>query len=469
MKLRGKMFTLFGAALVLNLAFIWFGLTYVLDAVSTRLMKNQARAFTALIQHQIGAEAATESDGDLIPDTMAIFDLAKHVSDETRDFAIRKILLIHPDLHVECAWPASEAGQDYASHGDIRQTFASRQGDVVIETVMTPSGPETDIDVVSWFELPQKQAGPDRQRVLEVKLDFAESTRLLEAQYQLIEFGAIGIASLLLGGLLASLLALISRSAIRPVLRVSAALEYVAHGDLETRLPETGNDEFALLAQRFNEMATGLKEKLRLYQYVSKGTIQAVRQSLSATASDEAHRGRRAELTLFFSDIRGFTSFSEPRDPAEVVATLNTVFAIQADIISRLGGDIDKFVGDEVMAVFENPRTAVAAAIAIQQELERQRPAIAGLHIGIGIHCGTVIQGDVGAATHKDFTVIGDAVNTAARLQSVSLADQILISAAALEAIGPHHDFEVLPHGTLDFKGKGVRLKSYRIGVPAQA
>ena len=285
---------------------------------------------------------------------------------------------------------------------------------------------------------------------------------MLEIQYQVIEIVAIGLACALLGALLIGLLILIGRSAVRPVLRVSQALEQVAQGNLNIRLPETGRDEFTLLAQRFNEMTTGLREKLQLYQYVSQGTIQAVRRSVAA-GDDQQHAGQRIDLSLFFSDIRGFTSFSESRDPADIVATLNKILSIQAEIITRFGGDIDKFVGDEVMAVFATPQLATEAAIAIQRELGKRRAEIADLHVGIGIHHGTVVQGDVGSTNHKDFTVIGDTVNTAARLQAVSKADEILLSEAAAQQLKGPHDFSLVSHGTLELKGKNIRIKSYRV------
>jgi HAMP domain-containing protein len=282
MKLRTKIFSVFGLALALNLVFIWFGLSYVLDLVSNRLMENQAKTLTLFIQHQIIAGFAEYPDSPMGPRIDRYLEEAKHVSDESREFAIVKILLITPSLHVENAWPGSEAGQDYSSHEDIRQTMENHRMIVATETFPGPAGQRTDIDVVAWFQLPPGPDGLPRPRVLEVKLDFAQSRVLLEAQYQVIELAAFILAAALLAGLLASLMWMISRTAVRPVLRVSRALETVASGDLDIQLPERGDDEFALLARRFNQMTVGLRERLHLTRYVSRGTVQAVRQAVSA-------------------------------------------------------------------------------------------------------------------------------------------------------------------------------------------
>jgi class 3 adenylate cyclase len=459
MKLRGKIVLVFGIALIVNLAAIYFGLTAVLDMVSSQLMKNQAASLALYLQHQAQAMASAKGDEDPKAWNNQQFQLAKHVSDESLDFDVSKILLIDQDFSVSSAWPESDVGASYAGDKDIQNAFRVHKRTVGKELMTVKGQTELDIDVVSWFELT-----PGAPRVLEVKLNFSRSLVLLEGQYRAIESSALILASLLLVGLLLTLLLLMNSTAIKPVLRVTAAIEQISRNNFETRLSEKGRDEFAALSRRFNEMSAGLQEKLKLYQYVSQGTIQAVQTSIK---TGEAHAIQRKALTIMFTDIRSFTAFSENRDPADIVATLNAVLSIQAKIIADHNGDIDKFVGDEIMAVFPEPKAAIDAAIAIQRQLAGERPRIAGLHVGIGIHLGSVIQGDVGAERKKDYTVIGDAVNTAARLQSVAGADEIIVSLAVAQQVAPLKLYRFQPKGNLKLKGKENLVKSYSIDYGA--
>ena len=126
---------------------------------------------------------------------------------------------------------------------------------------------------------------------------------------------------------------------------------------------------------------------------------------------------------MLFCDIRGYTAFAERHDPEAVVEVLNLYFQQQADIVAKHHGDVDKFVGDQIVAVFQDQemeRNAVRCALEIQSatdELGRQHPDW-DLEVGIGISTGEVIMGAMGSKNRMDFTVVGDNVNLAARLCS---------------------------------------------------
>jgi adenylate cyclase len=171
----------------------------------------------------------------------------------------------------------------------------------------------------------------------------------------------------------------------------------------------------------------------------------------------------RRNLALFFSDIRGFTTFSESRDPEVVIAVLNKILSAQSRIIKAHSGDVDKFVGDEVMAIFTSTLDAAEAALEIQGELGKIREELMGLQIGIGIHEGSVLQGDVGSDEIRDFTVIGDAVNTAARLESVAGPGEILISEDALRSLLKLGTWTGKPKGELKLKGKNIAIKTFAL------
>jgi adenylate cyclase len=155
--------------------------------------------------------------------------------------------------------------------------------------------------------------------------------------------------------------------------------------------------------------------------------------------------GHRAQITCFFADIRGFTSFSEATDPETLVGVLNRYLAAAADAILQEEGTIDKFLGDAVVAWFNAPipqrdHTLRAARAALQlktaiSDLHTKLPEQFRLSFGVGIHSGEALLGLVGTQQRLEYTAIGDSVNTAKRLQENALPGQILISRVAAEPI----------------------------------
>ena len=199
-------------------------------------------------------------------------------------------------------------------------------------------------------------------------------------------------------------------------------------GDYSHPVPVTTNDELGLLTDTFNQLLNTLKERLEMLKFVSNATIEAIRKNLT----DRDLGGQRKEVTVFFSDIRGFTKWSEKRPPEEVISMLNETLSFQAEVIKKHGGDIDKFVGDEMVAVFEGEkkdRRAVQAAIDSQQKATEILVA-AGLEIaiGIGINTGAVVMGAMGSDNRLDYTVIGNHVNLGARLCSAAGPHEIILS-----------------------------------------
>jgi adenylate cyclase len=184
--------------------------------------------------------------------------------------------------------------------------------------------------------------------------------------------------------------------------------------------------------------------------------------------------GRKERLTVFFSDIRGFTSMSEKMPPEEVSALLNDYFSRMTRIVFAHGGTLDKFMGDAVMAFFGNPlyfpghaKEAVAMALDMKEEMERllkEREAAgqeASFGIGMGINTGEVVVGNLGSNEFVDYTVIGDDVNLACRLESVAGKGQILISASTYEEI--KNDFEVVRLEPVTVKGKSRPVDVYEV------
>jgi adenylate cyclase len=189
----------------------------------------------------------------------------------------------------------------------------------------------------------------------------------------------------------------------------------------------------------------------------------------------EASRGRRAELTILFSDIRGFTTLSEQLAPDQLVNILNDYLAAMTDVIFKHGGTVDKFEGDAIIAFWGAPHAdarhahhALNAALAMRQELARliarwNSNDTRGFEIGIGLNTGEAFVGLVGSARRVNYTVIGDNVNLAARVQDLTKEYQwpLLITETTYHQVRDEFDAELLEARRV--KGKTVPVNIYRV------
>ncbi len=218
-----------------------------------------------------------------------------------------------------------------------------------------------------------------------------------------------------------------------PIKKLSGSFNQVQNGDFGVKLPDKGKSSLSRLYRQFNKMIKDLSKKIVIQKYISKSTAEM----LENIKTGEFTTGpQRKNITVFFSDIRGFTTFSEKNDPLVVVNRLNELFDIQVKIIARNSGDIDKFVGDAVMAIFPSPQKALNASLNIQKKItEFNKKKKLGLNVGIGINYGEAVVGAVGSGDSYNWTTIGDTVNIASRLCNMAESSTIFISQSVLKKI----------------------------------
>ena len=250
---------------------------------------------------------------------------------------------------------------------------------------------------------------------------------------------------------------------IKPLDIIGNVADKIGSGDLSVQARVKSQDEIGILANRINAMVKGLQERLHLTKFVSGDTLSAVE---DADLEGLALGGERKEATVLFSDIRGFTSMSEKMEPEEVINLLNTYFDKQTEIVSKFCGDIDKFVGDELMAVFKGNQMANQAAdcaLNIQIEVRKlNRELGKNIEIGIGINTGSMVMGAMGSKERMDFTVIGDNVNLAARLCSVAKAGDVIISESTKNLLSTSN-FKLNKLDPVQVKGKEKPIQIYLI------
>jgi adenylate cyclase len=256
----------------------------------------------------------------------------------------------------------------------------------------------------------------------------------------------------------------------RPILKIDRVAKEVAQGNFQARVEGVRTrDEIGDLARRMNDMVVGLNERFQLAKFVSSGTLTAIK-----SADQEGIRlgGERRLVTMLFCDIRGYTAFSERHDPEVVVEVLNLYFQNLSELVVSHGGDIDKYVGDQIIAVFQGEEM-VANAVRCALAMQRKMAALAGEHpdwhlaVGIGINTGEVILGAMGSRERMDYTVLGDHVNLAARLCAQAGPGQTLISASSQRAIAGSPEFAIAALAPIMLRGKREPVPVYEVGALA--
>ncbi len=256
---------------------------------------------------------------------------------------------------------------------------------------------------------------------------------------------------------------IIAHGVSRPVALLANATREVAAGNLNVEVKVKSKDEMGLLADSFNEMTKGLKQKERVEGLFGKYLSPDVAKKVLAEQSiDGILKGEKTTLSVMFTDIRGFTPMSRGMDPQALINLLNSHFDESIDIIDRYGGTLDKFIGDAIMAFFGAPvhyddyyMRAINAAVQMQRAVDKfnfQRK-IDGkdpVNIGIGINTGEVVVGNIGSNKRLEYTVIGETVNIANRLCSVAKKGQIIVSQST---------YDLLPNKSIASPIEQVTLK----------
>jgi adenylate cyclase len=269
--------------------------------------------------------------------------------------------------------------------------------------------------------------------------------------------GAVGLAALLS----------------RPIFRLVQATGAIAAGNFNITLPVASRDELGVLTDSFNRMARSLREKEMIKRAFTRYVAREVVEEILKDPENLVLSGERRQVTVLFCDVRGFTPLSERLSPEEVVLLLNDFYTLMIETTFKYDGTLDKFLGDAVMAVFGAPMAhpdhsarAIRTALAMQEGItglneRRVRDGKEAIAVGIGVSAGEAVAGTVGTEDRMEYTVIGDSVNLAARLESNAKPGQILISHPTYERVRDLVDAR--PLGRIRVKGKEEEVEVYEV------
>jgi len=265
----------------------------------------------------------------------------------------------------------------------------------------------------------------------------------------------------------------LSRYIKRPFEDLLHMVEQVQAGDLSVRAHTQGRDEIGQLGAALNGMVEGLRERDVVKEIFGRYVTTQVSDEVLKGNVNLGGESRR--VTILFSDIRNFTAMAERMEAIQVVDFLNDYFSEMVEAVFEYGGVLDKFMGDGMLAVFgsfgdepDHARRGVMAALrmkALLGKINGKRSIIgkAPINIGVGIHTDEVILGNIGTYRRLEYTVIGDGVNTTARLESLNkeFGSTILISSSTYEEVSDLFECRLMPEAQI--RGKANAMKIYEV------
>ncbi len=387
-------------------------------------------------------------------------------------------VLVHPELR-RWAPPPNAIGMSAYDSPDALPDIAAL-GDPYLAAIWTAEDAAQPPPVTRFQSRSLKINDRTRLFVFEQINRFADRPLVVGAHFgndiarselqRLYAAGLAGLGVMILAVLLAFVL---GKRASRPILAMAAAAKRVLEGEFGQRshLPASRIRELAIAAHAFNRMVDGLRERQTMRDLLGTYVPRHVAESL--LREEGRLEPRAVEGTILFVDIARFTTISEHLSPAEIVAMLNEYFSVLVAIIERFGGVVTQFQGDAVLATFNVPiadpdhaKRAIAAAREIRDAVARRVFCGQPLQIRMGISTGQLIAGPVGAAERLSYTVHGDAVNLASRLEQLNklLGTTILASGRTAELAG--NDPGLSRVDTQHVRGRTDAVVVYAVDAP---
>jgi len=357
-----------------------------------------------------------------------------------------------------------KAHTDHTKIGTPMQAFdtnrkQTKEGDITFFTDTLPDGKNV-LNLSRQVTLHNKNIGVVH---VGISIDFIQDQIRKESIFILL----MSVLIVILGVVIATILGFYFS---RPLSQLVLATKEIGKGNFQYKTKVARKDEFGDLAEAFNYMSQELWKKLLMQKSFGRYVSPEVLDLILSNPEESWLKGTRSNATVLFTDVRGFTSYSETREPEAVIEALNEYFSIITRHILEYGGYVDKFVGDAVMGVFclpiaqnDHAERAVRAAVAMQKELQQSAGSENELltKIGIGINSGVLVSGNLGSDIKMEYTVVGDSVNIASRVLALAGPGKIIISSPTFELT--QHLVSVLPLPPQMVKGKSEPIGVFEV------
>lgn len=477
MKYRTK---LYFSLVAVSFASIFLGLV-IFSTETEKLVLHMLRSRSL----SIAATAAAQIDTNLVarvnkiessnhPDFIALRDKLRTLvkANQREDVYIDNIYTLYPDPKESSVLRfGAESEQDYDMPGS---QYRYQDKDQILQSLDTYYvNPSFTMDQYGvWLSAFAPIRDQNGKYVATLGVDINATDIHLQLE-KLIKYALFGLSSSLLVAL--GLAFILSKKVTTSLDHLCHIVQEIAEGNLNATAELKTGDEFGALASQINEMTRGLREKERLKTGFARYVSRHVLDTIIAHETPLKLEGERKKVTVLFSDIRKFTQIAERLAPEQVVHLLNEYFEQMIEVIFNYEGTLDKLIGDGIMVEFGAPLAderqeehAVAAAIAMQQALHRlnakwHEEGKPLLQMGIGIHTGEAILGNIGSEKRIDYTAIGDTVNVASRLEQATkiLHEPILVSETTYLSTKDRFPYKDL--GTMALPGRKEQVRVYAV------
>jgi adenylate cyclase len=481
-----RMSALYGGVVLFVLTLM--GVTFYNLGVSNQIQALQSRLRTAAIsvatqvRPEIVALLKEPSDQDR-PEYQEVKKIFQRLGTEDSQFV--SIYLLRPTdqpkllkFVVDYTGPGRAAPANVGEEYDAGQAARLLQGfeRATVEDQFTQDKWGT---VLSGYAPVRDASG---KSVAVVGIDVSEDDVIrLKSDVLLMTLGVFGLAGCCIG-----LVAFyVGRSVRKPLSRITNVTTEIAAGHLESRLQITGKDEFGVLAQHLNDMAAGLGERDQIRATFGRFVSEDVARRILSSPDGGALGGEERLVSVMLTDLAGYSTISESLSPSDVVAMLNTYFALMGEVVERHNGCVIEFTGDGILCVFGAPEAMPNhAEVAVQCAVEMQAQLVKAnrewkeiqpklwfgqgtndLHMRIGIHTGTVIAGNIGTGNRVKYTLIGDAVNVAARIEQLNkeVGTETLMTEETLIRLRDPLRSQAVMRGVHSIKGRNKPVTVYSI------
>jgi adenylate cyclase len=396
-------------------------------------------------------------------------------ANQRKDVYARYMYIVRPSVKspgmVEFVVDASSEKRDISATGDLA---SDENMDDVLEHLHDYYAPDefTTDQWGDWFSAYAPIFNDQNEYVATVGVDLYASDVIAQLN-SLLYYGAIALGCALIFALLFAYV--LSKTTSFALQEICAGVGEIGKGNLDYRLAMNTEDEFQDLGDAINVMCKELKEKELLKRSFSRYVSEHVLEKILKGDFLMKLEGERKKITVLFSDLRQFTTLSEQLPPETIVGLLNEYFECMLDVIFKNSGTLDKFIGDGIMVEFGSPladaaqeKHAVLTALQMQEALKLlcqrwEKESKPKLQMGIGIHTGDAIVGNIGTLKRMEYTAIGDTVNVASRLESETkrVERPILVSETTWNAVQDAFEGENL--GQVNLPGRSEKITIYAI------
>ncbi|MBN1850114.1 MAG: HAMP domain-containing protein [Deltaproteobacteria bacterium] len=434
---------------------------FIILTISFLMLGQQKKQFISQLvdmgKSMIHITTNNAPDKLLSEEDLALFQLLNDIAENEQ-----VIYALITDNHgvIKAHSRIEEVGETYQPPEKIN--LIRREDDVKISSI------EWNGTVLLFFEAPITYQD---LKIGDARLAISQATILKNIHQAKIHITMLTIMVTLIGVLLSLGLSMYFS---RPIYQLRISAKSLGMGELTHRVQIDRNDELGDLGLAFNRMAEDLELNEKIKSSFGRYVTPEIVEMILENPDNQWMKGSEVIASVLFVDIRDFTAMSEEKTPESIVHFLNTYFTRITDIIIKHGGHVNKFVGDEAMAIFGAPITndnhaeaAVRAALDIREEIARldqeNQMEDASIQVGIGINSGEMLAGNLGSQKKMEYTVIGDNVNVAARLTSVAKPGEILITKRTYNLTHNHISLRTEKRGKMPVKGRKIKIDVFNV------